>query len=149
MRATISAEIAASPETVFRLATDFANAANVVEGIVRVEMLTPGPVAAGTRFRETRVMFGREATEEMTVTEIVAPRRVALLALSHGTRYESSFTFAAIATGTRVTMDFQATPLTLAARIMGWLMTPMIKKSLLSTCAKDLDDIKRAAEKTA
>lgn len=146
MRATATREIAAPPDLVYRLATDFQHVAEVVEGIVRVEMLTPGPVAIGTRFRETRVMFGREASEEMTVTELVPNRRVALVAENHGARYESSFDFEPIATGTRVTFSFQATPLTTLARVMGLLMMPLMKKSVFTMCMKDLDDIKRAAE---
>lgn len=39
-------------------------------GIQRIEVLTPGPFAVGTRWRETRKMFGKEASETFTVTAI-------------------------------------------------------------------------------
>lgn len=64
----MSTTIQAPPERAFAAFADFPHAARSVSGIERIEMLTDGPVGAGTRFRETRIMFGREATEEMKVT---------------------------------------------------------------------------------
>jgi hypothetical protein len=45
---------------VFGFLTDGANAPRVVPSVVRVEKLTDGPVGAGTRYRETRLMNGKE-----------------------------------------------------------------------------------------
>ena len=50
----------------FAFVSDFANAPKRIKSILRVNVLTPGPVGVGTRFTETRVMFGREATETRT-----------------------------------------------------------------------------------
>ena len=46
---------------VFDRATDFAGAPARIQAIRKVEMLTPGPVRVGTQFKETRVVFKREA----------------------------------------------------------------------------------------
>lgn len=140
---TIEKVIQAPRERVFAVAADFANAASTIRAILRVEMLSKGPVGKGTRFRETRKVFGREATEEMTVVEFVPPERYVLGAESHGCRYRSTLTFAPAAGGTRVTMSFAAEPLTLVAKVLGFLMRPMFK-SMAKECAKDLDDLEAA-----
>ena len=142
---TVREAIAAPPETVFAAASDFANAPQRIPGIVRVEMLTPGPVAVGTRFRETRRMFGKEASEVMTVAELEPPRRYVLLAESHGSRYRSELRFEPEGSGTEVVMTFRGEPQTLAAKVMSVVMRPLIK-SVAKVCAKDLADLRRSVE---
>jgi carbon monoxide dehydrogenase subunit G len=137
--------VQAPPDKVFRIASDFAEAAERIEGIQRVELLTPGPVRLGTRFRETRLMFGREATEEMEVTAFDPPHSYTLGCESHGCRYAAEFRFTASGTGTEVAMEFKATPLTFLAKAMAVAMAPMIRQ-VADVCAKDLDDLKRAVE---
>ena len=121
-------QIQAPPEEVFDRTTDFANAAQVVRGIEKVEMLTDGPVGVGTRFRETRIMFGREATEEMELTTFDRPRRYELFAESHGSRYETTFDLHPIPEGTELVMTFRATPLSFFAKLMGAVMGGMMAK---------------------
>ena len=64
-----SISVNAPCEQVFDVFADFKNAPARVDGIEKVEMVTGDDVGVGTKFRETRVMFGRESTEEMEVTE--------------------------------------------------------------------------------
>ena len=66
---TVSKQISAPHQAVFEKFTDFAHVAENVRGIERMEILTDGPIGQGTRFRETRIMFNREATEEMEITD--------------------------------------------------------------------------------
>lgn len=60
--------IRASPERVWEALTDLQGTERVLSGVERIEVLTEGGFAVGTRWRETRRMLGREATEEMYVT---------------------------------------------------------------------------------
>lgn len=143
---TVKRQVAAPRAKVFALAADFANVASTVKAIDKVEMLTDGPVGVGTRFRETRTVFGRSASEEMTVSAFDPPRSYTVTAESHGARYETVFTFSEKDGGTEVEMRFGAEPLTLMAKVMSVLMRPMIKK-MAGMCAQDLDDIAAAAEK--
>lgn len=53
-------------------------------------------------------MFGKEATEEMWVAEIDAPRRTVVKAHSSGTDYTTTFTLTAAGPGTDLTMAFSA-----------------------------------------
>jgi hypothetical protein len=145
VRVSVTKDVAASPERTFALFTDIAGAPGRVSGILKVEMLTPGPTAVGTRWRETRKMFGKEATEEMWVTALEPGRRIVVEADSCGARMVSTFTFERTAAGTRVTMDLKSTARTFAAKLftpLGLLFKGMARKLI----AKDLDDLARAAE---
>ncbi len=130
--------INAPPETVFRLATDIARWQDRIPVILRIEVLTPGPVRIGTVFRETRIMFGREATEEMTVAELEPPRRFALTATNHGASYFTLHEFEHQGSATRVAVTFEARPLTFGAWLLqplGWLMKGMLRRMLDSNLA--------------
>jgi uncharacterized membrane protein len=137
--------IAAPIEAVFALAADFANAPKHVSGIKRVEMLTDGPVRVGTRFRETRVMFGKEATEEMEVVALTPPHGYVLGSETCGCRYRCEIRLTPAANGTDVVMNFDAQPLTFFAKIMCKLMGFMMK-SVSKACEQDLEDLKAAVE---
>jgi hypothetical protein len=148
MQCRVERLIAAPREIIFAVAIDIPRWPEVISSIDRVEMLTPGPVAVGSRFRETRRMFGREATEEMTVTELAPPEHFVLTAENHGTRYRAEHLLAQADSATRLTLVFSGEPASLLARIMsplGWLMSGHLKKQLEA----DLDDLKRAAERRA
>lgn len=137
--------IAAPVHEVFARATDLANLANTVDAITRVEVLTEGPVRVGTRFSETRVMFGKEHSETMEVSQFDLNRRISFVADSWGCRYDSGFAFESSDDGTLVTFDFKATPRTFMARLMkpvGLLMA----KSMRKMVEQDLEDLRRACE---
>lgn len=138
---TVSRTIQASAEEVFDASTDIHSWAEVVPAITQIEPLTEGPVGVGTRFRETRVMWGREATEEMEFLEFERPGRYVLGAESHGCRYRTTFTLTPDGSGTKLEMNFDGEPLTFGAKVMTFLMKPMMKK-MGDMCAKDLEAIR-------
>ena len=105
----IERDVAASPEEVWRVLTDLDHAAENLSGVSRVELLTDGPYTVGTRWRETRKMFGKEATEEMRVTAVEAPTRTTVEADSAGVNYVTVFTLTPTGDGTRLAMAFTAT----------------------------------------
>lgn len=143
---TYHCTIAAPVEHVFERFSDIPSTAGVISGIESVEMLTDGPVGVGTRFRETRVMFGKEATEEMEFTEYQPPHHYVVEARSHGAHYVSSFDFKSINNGTDVTLTFSATPETVMAKIMSVIMGPMMRKSVSKCLTEDMTDMKAAIE---
>ena len=148
MRITVQLKIDAPPDVAFALVADIPGWPRVISGIQSVDMLTPGPVAVGTRFRETRLMFGRQATEEMTVAEIEAPRRLILTAFNHGTAYRAEHLFEAHAGGTKLELAFEGRPVTLLARLLtplGLLVRGTVKRQLTA----DLTDLAREAERRA
>jgi len=145
MQFTLSEHIDAAPAQVFERATDLRKAANVIGGITKVEVLTDGPIRQGTRFRETRIMFKREATEEMEIARFEPPHDYSLLCESHGCRYVTDFHITPDGGGSKIEMVFNAEPLTTMAKVMGFVMKPLLKSCMKET-AKDLQDLKRAVE---
>lgn len=145
----IEHKCAAPPERVFAVATDFANMTDHLSGVTKVEMLTGGPVAVGTRFRETRVMFGKEATEEMTVTALQPPRSYTMEALSCGVHYKSILDFLPDGGGTRIVMTITATPQTVMTKITGPLMGFLMKGAMKKAMLKDFADLDAAASQPA
>lgn len=137
--------INAPPEAVFVRSSDVERWPETVSAITRTEILTPGPdgkVGVGTKFRETRVMFGKEASEVMTFLKFDPPRSYTLTAESHGCKYETTFTFVPEGEGTRIEMRFRGEPQTTLSKVMGALMTPMMKGTMRKCIAKDLQDLK-------
>jgi uncharacterized membrane protein len=146
MQIAISAAVDAPLDVAFATALDIANWPQFMSAIRSVELLTPGPPAVGTRFRETRVMFGRAASEEMTVAELEPPRRLALTAFNHGTAYRAEHRFESVGAATRVELVFEGRPVTLAARLfmpLGLLFMGSVRRQLEA----DLADLKRETER--
>ena len=140
--------MAAPVERVWALATDLEGAPRVVRGIEAVEVITPGPFGVGTRWRETRKVFGRSATEEMTVTAVEPHRSYTVEASGPGIRYVSGFAFAPSADGgTDATATFGARPTTTQARVLGALTAPLGRRAIARALAQDLHDIATAAER--
>jgi carbon monoxide dehydrogenase subunit G len=145
---SVNCHIDAPVERVFALASDFPNLAETVEGITKIEMLTDGPMGIGTRYRETRIMFKRECTEEMEITEFRPNEGYVLIADSHGCIYRSEFTFLPEDGGTKITMAFDAQ----AHGFLAKLMLPLSKLmmgTMVKCVQRDLDCLKARAEREA
>ncbi len=138
--------VAAPPDVVFKYSTSIESWPDFIGGIDRVELLTDGPVGVGTRFRETRTMYGKESSEEMEITEFNPPSSYIVEAKSHGAHYVSRFDFEENDAGTLVTMFFDARPMNFLAKIVGLLMMPMMKKAVAKCVQEDLMDLKKYVE---
>ncbi len=142
---TTSRRFDATPENTFDILTDLSRAVERIRGIVKVQVLTDGPIGVGTRWNETRIVFKRECTEELEITEFDAPSFFRVEADSCGCRYRTDFTITPDSGGANVELMFAAQPLTLMAK----LMAPL-GKLMMKSCAKafeqDLDDLQAAAE---
>jgi carbon monoxide dehydrogenase subunit G len=146
---SMSKRINAPVDRVFGIFTDFEHAADRIRGIQRLELLTNGPIGVGTRFRETRMMFKREATEEMEITAFEPGSSYAFGGNSCGSEFSTRFRFKPDAGGTRVDVDMQFRPVSLFAKIMsplmGWMMGPSMRKAF----DQDMEDLKAVAEGAA
>lgn len=144
----VSKTVHAPASRVWDIMTDLNRAPDVVSGIETVEVLDGGDTfGVGTRWRETRTMFGRQATEEMEVTAMDAGRSYSVEAESHGSHYFSTFSVTDLGKETsQLTMTFAAEGTTTLNKLMtntiGRLFMGPTKKAM----AKDLDDIAAAAE---
>lgn len=137
--------IAAAPERVFDAIADIPTAGRRLRSVTKVEMLTDPPVRVGTRWRETRTMFGRAATEEMTVAVLDRPYRLVFTSRNHGTDYQMTYLLAADDGGTRLEAQFGATPANLVSRILAFIARPLTRR-LVGMLEADLADIAAAAE---
>jgi carbon monoxide dehydrogenase subunit G len=146
---SLSKQIDAPIESVFDVATDLAHAAEHIRGIKKIELLTPGPVALGTRWRETRKMMGHESTETLEITAFNRPRHYTVGCNSCGCYFESTFSFVPEGNTTKVTIDLRAEARTFFAKLMSPLGKLMLGKTMRKCLEDDLDDLKRVAESRA
>jgi uncharacterized protein YndB with AHSA1/START domain len=71
MEIHVTRTIAAPPEAAWALSTDIPTSPQVITGINSAHMVSgPEGFGVGTRWRETRTMFGKGATEEMEVSAV-------------------------------------------------------------------------------
>ncbi len=94
-------------------------------------------------------MFGRSATEEMTVTAVEPHRSYTTEASGAGVRYVSGFAFApAPDGGTDVTATSGGEPTTTLARVLGALLARLGRRAIARALAQDVADIATAAERS-
>lgn len=148
MQIEVSREIGAPAERVWGLITDLPNSPSVMTAISSVEILSGGPeFGVGTRWRETRTMFGREATEEMEVRDVDPGRWYTVTAESHGTRYESRFeVFPAGDHACILRMTFAGEPTSTVSRVMSATVGRLFAGATRKAVEQDLADIASAAE---
>ncbi|MEU6931262.1 SRPBCC family protein [Streptomyces sp. NPDC046385] len=148
----VERRVAASPGRVWESITDLRDMPRMLSGVEKVEVLTPGGFGVGTRWRETRRMMGKEATEEMTVTACEPPDRYVTVADSHGMHYVSEITLlpegpAVSAGATTLRMTFSARP---SHDRRPGLVTRLINRfgarAVARALAKDLAEIATAVE---
>lgn len=140
-------ESSASPEQVWAVASDFAHASENIRAIQKLEILTPGPIRAGTVFRETRGAPGRRGTTlDMTISAWDPPRSYALRGAAAGYVFDSEIRCVPHGTsGTRLEMAIQGRPTNFVAKLFSPLFS-LMSRVMVKQCAKDLADIAAAAE---
>ena len=137
--------INAHPQACFNVFSDLDKMAERVTALIKLEVLTDGPMALGTKWQETRKMFGQESSEEMTISEFDPPRYYAATAASHGAEYYSRYDFAPEANGTRVTMTFRSKPVSFMAKVMT-IFSGAMMKSISKAISADMEELKRYIE---
>ena len=143
---SVSRQVAAPRDRVWSVLTDIDRAPQVMEAIQSVERLDGDRFGVGTRWRETRKVFGREATEVMEVTAVDPPVGYTVHADGPGTRYVSRFTLTEEGDGTRMTMTFGAQPTGLVGRVMNATVGRLAAGATRRAVAADLEDLARACE---
>lgn len=148
MRITASVDIHAPRPEVWRLITDIEHAPEFISGIENIEIIEkPSRGIVGLKWKETRNMFGKTATETMWITEAEENDHYRTEARSHGAVYRSTISLAERGETTQLAMDFAAEPTTLAAKILASTLGLLFKGATRKALMQDLEDIKAAAEK--
>ena len=129
-RITVQRTIAAPIERVFLAVTEFEKLHEIDEQIVGVEFLTEQHSGLGTRLRETRRMGKNELVTELDVTEFVENERARMVADTHGTIWDTTFTVRPADGGVELTIAMDARPHKLLPKLMNPLMRPMFRKGM-------------------
>lgn len=103
-----------------------------IEQITKVEMLTEGPMGKGTRWRETRIVMKKAATEEMWFSEFHANRSYTVRGESMGSLFLTTFTFQESNGKTQVHIEMVATPQTITAKLLSPLA--LLTKGMMRRC---------------
>lgn len=146
----LSRRIQATPEAVWEVLTDLDRAQERLSQVTHLHVITDGPYALGTRWRETRRMMGASDTQELVVVDNDPVRSTTTEAVDGGTRYRTTLRLEGLdeSGATLLTVRFSAdvadpTRLQrLALRVVGPLGLKLTEKSLRT----ELDDIAAAAE---
>lgn len=146
----LSRPVAATPERVWNILTDIPRAADTLRGVDDIEMLTEPPYVVGTRWRETRTMFDKKATEELWVTTADAPHRTVVEAESSGTHYTTTFTVVPDGAGSILGMEFAGELVSGSAwhRFLWKAFGKAGLRAVSKTMRADLDDTATAAEQS-
>lgn len=148
MELLVDREIAASRQRTWGVITDLEKFAEVLSGVEHVERLDGGVgFGAGTRWSETRTVFGKEATEEMEVTSVEPGHGYTTVSENGGTTYTSTMRIEPLADDRcRLSMSFSAT----SAGPVGRLLAATIGRAFLGATRRmlqrDLEDIAAEAE---
>ncbi|MFQ5930774.1 MAG: SRPBCC family protein [Nitrospiraceae bacterium] len=149
MAIRVEVAIDGSKEDVWKVITDIENSPNAITGIEEVEILErPTDGLVGLKWRETRTLFGRTATEIMWITDAKENGRYRTRAESHGAVYVTSLVVSEHDGKTRLTMEFDATPQTLSARVMAATTGIFFKNATKKALMQDLNDIKAVVERS-
>jgi len=144
---SLSRTIDAPIEKVWSAITDLEKSAEDISGILKIERLDAGSgFDVGTRWRETRKFFGKEATEEMEVTAIEPLRSYTTRADSHKVHYISQLSVEEASGQTLLSMTFDAEPQGAGAIFMAATVGRLFKGATRKALQKDLDDIAKAVE---
>lgn len=137
----LSEWISRSPGEVFDFITDPENAPTVMPSVRSMVKLTEGPLRAGTRYRETRLMNGREEQAELEVVTYEPPEKYEIKNVTEGIETVYRYTFHPEVDGTRVDLVCE-----LKAGGVRRLMLPMVVAILKKEDGDHLQRLKKVME---
>ena len=139
----LTEHIRAPKNRVFSTIADIQNFAKAVPDIVDIEFLSESQKGMGTRFKETRIINGKEHIEELEVTEYLENEHIRLVTDNYGTVWDSQFTVREIDDATELTLVLTAKAYKILPKLLNPIMSYFIKKAI----AKDLRAVKSYCEK--
>lgn len=113
---------------------------------VKVEVLTEGPLAVGTRWKEFHSMLGRESAQEWEVTELQVPTKYRLESDSSGSHWIYDTFLVPDGDTTRVFADLDVVPGGMGARVGNVVVWPLFSLILRRSFDKFGTDFARWVE---
>jgi uncharacterized protein YndB with AHSA1/START domain len=133
--------ISRSPKEVFDFITSSDNAPKVVQSVKSMVKLSEGPVRIGTRYRETRLMNGKEQHAELEVAAYEPNQKYAMKNVTDGIETVYRYTFHPEADGTRVDLVCEV-----KAAGLKKFMLPLVVSILKKEDGDHLQRLKKALE---
>jgi len=137
-----------SKAAVWAVITDIDKAADIMSGVEKIEILEePADGLVGLKWRETRLLFGKPASAEKWITEVVENEFYKTRAEDLGFVFLTTMRISESGAGVTLTSSHDSQPQTIGARLqsipMGLLFKGVLRKAIL----RDLGDIKTAVER--
>jgi hypothetical protein len=136
-----------SKQAVWAAITNIENAADIISGIEKIEVLDkPASGLTGLKWRETRMLFGKPATADKWITDAVENEFYSTRAESDGFIFLSTMRISESSGGITLTSLHDSQPQSLVARFMSIPMVVFFKGVAKKALLQDLNDIKSAVE---
>jgi carbon monoxide dehydrogenase subunit G len=155
-KTSLTQHVNAPADKVWAVISDIPGSAATLSGVESIQMLTEGPYAEGTRWKETRKMMGRAETVEMWVASSQPSSRrdggptgsTTVKATQGGADYTTRFALAERGGGTDLTVTFSAEVVepTRFSRVMMAVFGPVGMRITRKALARDLAEIAAKAE---
>ena len=135
-----------SKPTVWKAITDMRNAAVIIQGIQKVEILNePASELVGLKWRETRMYFDKPAAIDKSITEAVENSYYKTWAEMDGFIFLTTMTITESGSGILLESAHETRSEGIVAKIKSMPMF-LFKGVLRKAIQQDLDDIKKAVE---
>lgn len=144
-RVTLVEIIEAPAETVWSIISDVERLPDREEAVEKIEFLTDQRTGPGTRFRETRSMGSRSVDTELEITESVPNESIRFVSDTGGTVWDTVYRCHPEGSSTHLEIDMDARPQKLRARLMLFLIMPMVRKGM----TKHLESLKAYCESSS
>ncbi len=147
MNISVDIKIEKPKQAVWSAITDIKNCEKMISNILDLKILhQPESGLVGLKWEETRLMFGKQASETMWITESVENEYYCTRAESHGCIYITRLSLKESGPNTVLSMSFGGETQTLLAQIASAVMSIFITRTMQRLLLKDLEDIKKFVE---
>lgn len=133
--------VARPPKEVFDFITASENAPKIVNSVTSMVKLTDGPIGVGTRYRETRLMHGREQQAELEIVAFEPARKYAMQNVTDGIETTYRYNFQPERDGTRIDLVCEV-----KASGIKKLMLPLVAAILKKEDGDHLQRVKKVLE---
>lgn len=140
--------IAGSTAAVWAAIADIENAAALIGGIEKIEILErPTSGLVGLKWRETRILFGKPASVDKSITEAVEREFYRTRAEDSGFVFVTTQRISAGQDRVTLTSSHETLPRGFVARLQAIPMQLFFKGVIRKAILQDLNDIKAAVER--
>ena len=133
--------VARSPQEVFDFSTASENAPKIAQSVKSMVKLTDGPLRVGTRFRETRLMGGKEQQAELEIVEFEPTQRYSMQNLTEGIETVYRYNLQPERAGTRIDLVCEV-----KAKGIKKLILPLVASILKKEDGDHLQRVKKVSE---